>query len=407
MLSLLFIVLIFGFFIQVIISFTFVFKIILQYRDSASLQVLIAFSFLNLSIFLSIFWIDQVVNDVNDSSIYYRLFLIFAYLTGLSICLILDKKFYSFKTRVLSKITFTLYTICMSLTISDIVTKDNNFYYIYRFDNKLIPYYGYYGGLFLVLANILLLVTFYLSYRDLRTMPKIMVADKSFSLITGIAMIIIGIFVIDFYLQISNLASIGQYGEFINVSYFITLNLISIMFTYFSFTQTFLHFSGNPNPNTLIKKGFIGYFLASVTNNGPEPLTHSKAFVDYSQLPQESLLGLAFSAISIVGMFSGTKENSFKSRVSLIPVPGTVDYSTLVYTFFVRNEANEDERTKEQAPTAYCIMFPSNFSLDLRKMTSTLSDVLSVVERDRTIENINNDEMLFQLTNIILRKMLV
>lgn len=404
--SLLLLSLLILFLAQFVISLLYVLKIIMQYRDTASIQLLIAFLFLNLSIFFSIFWsVDIIEATITETTTFlFRLFLISLFITGIGACLILDKKFYSFLTRLLAKTTFALYTICIGLSIADLLTREDNFYYLKTTGAKVIPYYGFYAGLFLVIANLLLLLTVYLSYRDLKKMPKLMAARNSFSIITGSIILIIAVFVVRYGLQIINVVTIG--GNYINLSYYFILNFVSIVFTYFSFNQTFLHFSGSPNPSILIKKGFIGYYLSSVTNNGPEPVLYSQTFVENSKLPQESLLALAFSAISIVGMFSGTKENSFKSRVSLIPVPGTENYSTLVYTFFTKNEANDDERIKEHAPTAYCILFPSNFSLDLRKMTTTLSDVLALLEKDTNITVVNNESTLRSLTEIILRKML-
>ena len=407
MLSVLIIFLFIVFIVQFIISFSFVFRLFLQYRDGASIQLIITFLCLNLSIFFAIFWVNINSSNLSFYSSFYRFSMITLFLTAINICMILDKKFYDFKTRLASKFSYTFYTICLGLVISDAVTNRSNFFYLLQNNNVTFPYYSPVASVFLIVSNIFLLFTFYLSYRSLKVLPTMLVAHKSFFVIFASLIIILAVFSFDFLLQMTNIALVGIFAIFINLSYFIILNFISIIFTYFSFTQIFLHFSGNPNPNILIKKGFIGYYLASVTENGPEPINYSKTFVEYSKLPAESILGLAYSSISIVGMFSGIENISYSSKVSLIPVPGIENYSSLVYTFFTKNDRAIDERLKIHEPTAYCILFPSNFSLDLSKLTSTIAEVSKILEKNDQLDYINNNEILSSITNGILRKLLV
>ena len=395
------------FLVQFTIGFSYIIKIYSQYQDISSIQLALTFLFLNTSIFLGLFWFDIHTVSFEIASIIFKISIITLFLMALVICSILDKSFYNLQTRVFSKLCFTIYCVCIGLVISDIVTGNNTFFYLYSYKNTFFPYYNMTASLLTIFGNLFLLLTFYYSYTSLKYFSKVLIDKKIFLIIFIATMMVLFAFVADFILQILDINYIIIFESYINFVYFVLLNFISIILAYFSYTQPYLHFSGGPRSNLLIEKGFIGYYLASLTDNGPEPLNYSKQFVEYSNMPLKSIIGLAISAISIVGMFTGEREASFSSKVSLIPIPGIENYSALTYTFFTRNMTLLDERNREHDPTVYCILFPSNLTLALRKMNSTLEDVLKVAEQFSTIETLNDDKVLISLSSNVLRKILL
>jgi hypothetical protein len=326
----------------------------------------------------------------------------------MNVCLMLDKNFYYLKTRFFSKICFTLYCIAIGLILSDILMNKKDFFYLFNSNNDFFPYYTINGSIIIIFGNFFLISTFYFSYTSIKHLPKGFVDLKSFNLIFGATILILFVFMVDFLLQIYELSTINNYIYNINIMYFGLLNFISIVLAYFSYTQPYLHFSGGPRTNLLLEKGFIGYYLASLTDDGPTPMKYSKSFEKYSNLQLKSIIGLAVSSISVLGMFSSdTRGDSFSSKVSLLPIPGMANYSALTYTLFIKNSELKDERIKESAPTVYCILFPSNLTVALRKMDQTLEDVLKQVEITDNIEDFNDDFILSSLTNKILRKILL
>ncbi len=194
--------------------------------------------------------------------------------------------------------------------------------------------------------------------------------------------------------------------DFIYFLHFTCLNLLSLAFAYFSYTQPFLLLTGGVRPNLLLEKGLLGYYLAYHTDNGPEPLTYSDQFVKTAKLTTTSLTGLAVSSIVLVGMFR-EDDQRFLSKVSLIPVPHAENYSAIVYTFAIKSKSIIDDRFKDHTPSVFSILFPSNLTIAIRNMNSTLDLVLDYVNKYDKIEDLQEEQILISLASTILRKLLI
>jgi hypothetical protein len=336
--------------------------------------------------------------------------LILIVLLVITISLVIDKSIYSYKTRSFSKIAFFFLCIVAGIAISEFLTNSNNFFYLDFIKGHFIPHYELAPSLLIVIGGIFILGGFYTSYSDIRDISKSLISKKSFLLIYFSSATVFIAFMANLTIQTISpdllIDTPFLNKDLIYFLHFTSLNLISFSVAYFSYTQPFLNLTGGLRPNLLLEKGLIGYYLAYHSDNGPEPLAHSKQFALQANLSFKSLAGLAVSSIVLVGMFS-EDDARYVPKVSLIPIPSLENYSAIIYTFSSRSESINDNRFREKTPTVYGILFPSNLTIAIRNMNQTLKYVLEVVSKHPNIDDLNQEDLLSTLTTTIIRKILL
>ena len=398
------------FIIQVCISGFIVLKIYFLYRDLASLQLVTVVLLANVTIISSLVYYNADIIGSSTANLSFKVALFTILLMIISISLLVDKAIYTYKVRLLSKISFFLFCIVLGIISSEFMVKTNNFFYLKDINGHMIPYYSLLPSLLIITGGIAILVGILFSYRDIKAISEGLVAKNGFYLIFISSTTIFAAFIVNLILQTYSSESLVDTflfnKDFIYLLHFTSLNLLSFSFAYFSYTQPFLNLSGGVRPNLLLDRGLLGYFLAYHTDKGPEPLAYSEQFVKSANISFDSLTALAVSSIVLVGMFNEAEER-FISKVSLIPIPNIENYSALIYTFAIKSTHVTDTRFKNKTPTVFAILFPSSLTISVKNMNKTLQQLLAYVIKYETIEDLIEEKNLLSITTAILRKILI
>ena len=397
------------FIIQFLISSYFVSRILLLYKDLSSLQLMFVVILSNLAILTSLLYYNSGLLAVNEATLSFKIALFAIIMIIIMVAVFLDKTIYASLTRALSKSSFFVFCIVIGIILSEFITGQNNFFYLKVVLGQYVPHYELTPSILIIIGGLLILIAIYLSYKDMLEISEALVSKNSFYLIMISSALMFSAFLINLVLQTVSPELLVNNPLFnkdlIYFMYFTSLNLLSFSFAFFSYSQPFLNLTGS-RPDLLIKRGLLGYYLASHTDNGPEPLIYSEEFVKNSNMKESSLLALAVSSIILIGMFR--EENStFISKVSLIPIPDMENHSALVYSFLSKSKTIKDERIRDKTPCIFAILFPSNLSIAIRNMQNTLNVVLEYFYKYTSIEELNEPQQLLILTSTILRKILL
>lgn len=382
-------------------------KIFILYRDISSMQLLTVVGLSNITIITSLIYYNADFLSGNTGTLSFKIALFTILLLIVIISLMLDKAIYSYKVRLLSKISFFSLSIVIGIILSEFIDGQNNFFYLKEILGHFIPYYALEPSILIIIGGLAILGSIYLSYKDLVHISHALVSKNSFYLMFASSATIFIAFMMNLILQTFSSKSLVNTPlfnkDFIYFLHFSCLNLLSFSFAYFSYTQPFLNLTGGVRPNLLLDRGLVGYFLAYHTDNGPEPLAYSKQFVKIANVSFESLLGLAVSSIILVGSYD-EKQGKLISKVSIIPIPNINQYSALTFTFGTKSENINDPRFKNNTPTVFAILFPSAMTIAIRGINETLKNVLDYVIKFNKIEDFQKEQILSSLATTILRK---
>ncbi|MFW9993864.1 MAG: hypothetical protein ACFFD4_17600 [Candidatus Odinarchaeota archaeon] len=162
------------------------------------------------------------------------------------------------------------------------------------------------------------------------------------------------------------------------------------------------------DPELAIKNGYIGYCLSSMTLHGPEPLVVSDKFKEFSKISETALLGLSVNSIITSGSFRVDASKSINELISLVPVPEFPQLTALTFSFTSINEelAKQDPRAKKGAATIFAIIFPSDLTIALQRLSSAIPIVIDVVNQHKNINQLMNAKLLERVAILVLKKLL-
>lgn len=319
------------------------------------------------------------------------------------------------KLRLICFITLFLDTLIMSLIFTEGMFF-NNYILEYKLRILTIPLFGLnhiyepvytYGFTFITTITVLAHTYIYYMRRNVHTfLPAYFKIDKNvkffiFSLLFYDGYFILN-FIIDFLLEpnidllFENVAS-----TIINIIFLIVSAVTIIYFLYFTFQQPYLFMYLGIKKN-LIEKGLIGYFLASMTTNGPEVLIYSEQFKKIHNLEQKTLSDLALYSITSIGIF---QESIYKGNM-IIPVPDRKeDLIAFTFSIYLKNKSLEsDPRYRKGVPTIFAMLLSSDILKSLSNVGgfyTIFTDYLQKVNISQ-VQQINDKNML-ELTKTLIQ----
>jgi len=154
-------------------------------------------------------------------------------------------------------------------------------------------------------------------------------------------------------------------------------------------------------PHLLLTQGYVGYFLGSFTDFGPELILVSPQIQERMELSDEILTNFSISILTMTGTY-----DTSVGKVSLLPITAAEGLVAVSCTFLVKNPELEDERLVEGTPTVFAVLIPSIITLGLKNLPMVLSIVLEQVDQKETLAQIAEPQFLKDLTMLVLRKVL-
>ena len=310
-----------------------------------------------------------------------------------------------------SYLALFVYGLLLGMTLGDIITANSSLFGI-RIDeigiNVLVV--NYYV-IFLRIMGLFLLILIFITVKNhAKAYPSLLFSWNSINILFNTLIYII--LSLDLFILIELFESFTIIEDLIADTFYAFLSLtiaiaVLIMF-YHAYKDANLQVFWGIKPEKTLEIGFIGYLLSSMTSLGPTPLLISKKFQEVTKITEPSLLGISVNAMAIIGSFRSAADEIMKERYLLMPVPYNVFLTTLGFTFTIKDQelAKEDPRFITGSPALFAIIFPSDLTLALEHLPQALPIVLEFVSKVDNIKELQNSDLLEQLSIKILKKIL-
>ncbi len=288
----------------------------------------------------------------------------------------------SFKLRFMCYLSLFLDSFIVTLIFTELFLV-NDYILVYKvrilsrsvlgFSSIYEPVYTY-GFTFITTITVLIQTYMYYIHRSSHEyLPSYFKIDKNvkffiFSLLFYDIYFIFN-FLIDLFIEPNfNLLFEHFISSAINYIFLIISLLNIVYFIYYAVHQPYL-FVYLGIKKDLFKRGFMGYYLASMTLNGPETIKISEEFKILNKIESNILSELALHTISSIGIF---QESIYKGNM-IIPFPDREkDLIAFTFSTYLKNkELESDERYLAGVPIIYALVMPS----DLLKSLSKVGDL--------------------------------
>ena len=247
----------------------------------------------------------------------------------------------------------------------------------------------------------------FLQYRRyIKQQPNYFTIDKKINIFIFSLILMVVNYIYNF---LSNEFIEPFYDNYIEHSLTLLINIIFLLFVVITFS--YFIFFGLKQPylalffglsNNLVESGMVGYFLASMSKEGPVPLNISPEFTKLHHFTIEEQNDLALNSISASGIF----QEEFFEGVSIIPLSqSTQDLIAITFSFKMLNPSlSFDQRYNLGAPTIYALLLPSLFIQSLSfldRLNDLFKDWIKLKDF-KTIEFMNTEENLILLSKKII-----
>jgi hypothetical protein len=191
------------------------------------------------------------------------------------------------------------------------------------------------------------------------------------------------------------------FSTIINYVFCIVSVFLIIYFLYFAFNQPYL-FNYFGIRRNLFEKGFIGYFLASIYENGPRCISISNQFKNMHHLDEKTISDLSLHTISTIGMF----QNEIFEGNMIIPIPLRKD-DLIAFTFslyLMKSDLSFDQRYSKGAPVIYALLMPTDLLKSLNNIGNAYENFMNILTHDK-ITDINQltETYLISITSKIIQ----
>lgn len=388
----------------ILLSLGFSGKILLTYFDIPSMHLFLIIGCIDIWILGAVIsLLEPLLSFVPDNGflLIYRLGTITISLGMISFSRMMHRPIFGKKTRFLSTLSEIIFSMTFTLALVDLLLPKPLFIVITRNSGEwkftLHP---------LTLTLYILAISFLVMAISFDLLSSATISEKFISHLKTIrSFLLIGLTLL---LSSSIIFLVGSvYFHWFStklgsISFTLTIIFLFSFLIYLSYSHPFFLLMSGIQPNNLLKAGYVGYFLGSFTDYGPELILVSPQIQERMELSDEALANFGIYILTMTGHMDTIAE-----KVSLIPISAIEELVALSFTFLIKNPAVEDERMVDGAPTFFAILIPSIMALGLNNMQTLVSLVMERVKEKGVLSQLADQEVLKDLTIIVLRKLLL
>ncbi len=346
------------------ISFLLSLNLFLVERDFSALHYL--FTVFLLFIWLSEFtlspflleWYPQDAARIIDITVKLQ---ILGMLGGMGAALMIDQPFYNRYARVFSKISIGSFSGAITLLLADFFAEVPDFFTIQKEGDKYVAQFNTLYSILTFAASGFLALGFAVAIG-----AHIRSEELSYSVNKIRLSWVVGIigFATPSIIMLFALADSTPSIELAKMTWILgVISFVILLFTLFSFEMPTLNIFGGIRPKKMLEKGYLGYIIGFMTEEGPKMLAFAKPFSQNVSADESQIEAFVIMSMSILGGNNQDWEGSY-----LIPFPLAKGYETIAIMFSSPNPSAEDERLKKNTPVFFSLIIPRNFTLVLHDL---------------------------------------
>ena len=291
-------------------------------------------------------------------------------LGGIGAALMIDQPFYNRYARIFSRISIGSFSGAITLLISDYFADVPSFFTIQKEGEKYIAQFHVLYSILTFMASGFLALGFAVAIG-----AHIRSEEFSYSMNKIILSWVVGIigFATPSVIMLFALTDSTPSVELLQMTWILgVISFVILLFTLFSFEMPTLNIFGGIRPRKMLEKGYLGYVIGIMTEEGPKMSAFAKPFSKNVAADEGQMEAFVIMSMSILGGNNQEWEGSY-----LIPFPLARGYETIAIMFSFENPAAQDERLRKNTPVFFSLIIPRNFTLVLHDLDLARKYIIS------------------------------